>query len=213
MIICVMCVCAVCVCVYNMCIMYAYTMQAMQMGPEYSDTMEEEILNKADKYLRHAMDLLQLVRRAPASRFPCFPVLLNNEEDTVNLDMEAKVCPLLRDRAHRLEDESAFLSLEPWAEDADDPDARKWRIYLLHYQEIAEHSRRFGSLMLQLNEHRTEWERGPQDSSKKRAIAERVLGVLKQALYFDRHSVEATKAEIVLAILALAGNISQLSCA
>ena len=208
-----MCVCVcVCVCVYNMCIMYAYTMQAMQMGPEYSDTMEEEILkiriDKADKYLRHAMNLLQLVRRAPASRFPCFPVLLNNEEDTVNLDMEAKVCPLLRDRAHRFEEESALLSLEPRAEDADGGSgARK------EMEEITEHSRRFVSLLLQLNEHRTEWERGPQDSSKKRAIAERVLGVLKQALYFDRHSVEATKAEIVLAILALTGNITQLSCA
>ena len=162
-------------------------------------------IDKADKCLRHAMNLLQLVRRAPASRFPCFPVLLNNEEDTVNLDMEAKVCPLLRDRAHRFEEESA---LELRAEDADGGGgARK------EMEEITEHSRRFVSLLLQLNEHRTEWERGPQDSSKKRAIAERVLGVLKEALYFDRHSVEATKAEIVLAILALAGNISQLSCA
>ena len=119
-------------------IMYAYTMQAMQMGPEYSDTMEEEILkiriDKADKYLRHAMNLLQLVRRAPASRFPCFPVLLNSKEDTVNLDMEAKVCPLLRDRAHRFEEESALLSLEPRAEDADGGSgARK------EMEEIAEH--------------------------------------------------------------------------
>ena len=44
-------------------------------------------------------------RCAPASRFPCFPVLLNNEEEMVNLDLEANVCPLLQDRMQRCEEE------------------------------------------------------------------------------------------------------------
>ena len=177
-------------------------------GPEYSDYMEEDVLEirieKAEKYLRQAITLLTLVRRAPASRFPCFPVLLNNEEETVRLDVEAKVCPLLQDRMQRFEEELPLLTLESRAEDANaGSGAHK------ETEEIEEQSRRFVSLLLQLNEHRSEWERGPQDCCRKRALADRVLDVLKQALCFDVHSVEATKAEIIMAMLALAGNITQ----
>ena len=83
---------------------------AQQLENEHRlDAMDEEVLRirieKADAYKKKAIGLLSLVRRAPASRFPCFPVLLNNEEEMVNLDMEAKICPLLQDRMQRCEEE------------------------------------------------------------------------------------------------------------
>jgi hypothetical protein len=178
---------------------------AQQLGNEHGlDAMDEEVLRirteKADAYKKKAIGLLSLVRRAPASRFPCFPVLLNNEEEILRLDMEAKICPLFEDRMQRCEEEEwqGMLPGVPGeshgAELENSPE----------FQQIEEHAKFFVYLLLQLNYHRTEWERGTQDCAKKRAVAERVLHVLKQALHFEAHTLEATQMEIVLALLALA---------
>jgi len=170
---------------------------AQQLGNEHELRLDwnEEVLRirteKADAYKKKAIRLLSLVRRAPASRFPCFPVLLNNEEEMLHLDMEAKVCPLWQDRMQRCEEEGWQGKLpgeEPCQE----------------FQQIEQHAKKFVYLLLQLNEHRAEWERGTQDCAKKRAVAERVLLVLNQALHFEANTLEATQMEIVLALLALA---------
>ena len=117
----------------------------------------------------------------------------------MRLDMEAKICPLLEDRMQRCEEEEwqGMLPGVPGeshgAELENSPE----------FQQIEEHAKFFGYLLLQLKYHRTEWERGKQDCAKKRAVAERVLHVLKQALHFEAHTLEATQMEIVLALLAL----------
>ena len=132
-----------------------------------------------------AILLLRMVRRAPAFRVPCFPFL---DTEAANVDMDARVCPVLQERLQSfadLEHEFAGLQCGDIA--------------------IEEHGEYFTDLLLQLHEHRESMKAGGLTPQLRIALAKKATLVLEEVLHFDldEEQVAETQTELVLAMRAL----------